>query len=190
MAQLRTVNLDSNNRVRPVHLGTGTPSGSTFLAGDQTYKAVITGNAWDSVVQVAGSDATTTGQTLVDITGLTFGALANSKYEIEAVLFVGTSAVTTGCKYGIQFSAAGAAAYVVYTGAVSATTGATTSTNALNTACATAFLTTSGSLGMVMIKGFVITGANAGNITIQHLKVTSGVSSVKVGSMLKCRKVG
>lgn len=189
MAQLRTVNLDSNNHVRPVHLGTGTPSGSTFLAGDQTYKAAG-GDAWDSIAQVAGSDATTTGQSLVDITGLTFGALADSIYEIEAVLRVSTSAVTTGCRYGVQFSAAGASAQVVYTGSVAATTGATTSTNALNTACATAFLTTSSMIGMVIIKGFVITGANAGNITIRHLKVTSGTSTVKVGSLLKVKKVG
>ena len=185
----RTLALDGNNRVRPVDLGSGAASGSTFLAGDQTYKTIVGGNAWDSIVQVAGSDFTTTGQTLVDITGLLCGLLANSKYEFEAMLFVGTSAVTTGCKYGVQFSASGAAAYAVYTGSLASTTGAITSTNALNTACATAFLTTSGMLGMVIVKGFIVTGANAGNVTMQTMKVTSGTSTVKIGSMLKVRKV-
>ena len=189
MAIYRTITLDASNLVKTKHLGTGAASGSTFLAGDQTYKTIVGGNAWDSIVQVAGSDFTTTGQTLVDITGLLCGLLANSKYEFEAMLFVGTSAVTTGCKYGVQFSASGAAAYVVYSGAVSSTTGAITSTNALNTACATAFLTTSGMLGMVIVKGFIVTGANAGNVTMQTMKVTSGTSTVKVGSMLKVRKI-
>ena len=145
--------------------------------------------AWDSITAVSGSDATTTGQSLVDITGLSFAAAANSVYEIEAVLRVTTSAVTTGCKYGVQFSAAGAAAQVTYAGSVTSTTGAITSTNALNSADATAFLTTSGMAGTITIKGFVTTGANTGNITIQHLKVTSGTSTVRIGSCLKVRKV-
>lgn len=187
MALRRVPTLDGNNLVRPAHLGTGTPSASTALFGDQTYKPV--GSPWDSIVQVAGSDATTTGQSLVDITGLSVALLANSKYEVEAVLWVGTTAVTTGCRYGVNFSAAGAAAYMVYTGATTATAGATSSTNALNTACGTAFLTTSAMLGMVIIRGMVVTGANAGNLTIRHLKVTSGTSTVKTGSMLKVRKV-
>jgi hypothetical protein len=173
----------------------GTP-GAKGDKGDQGFQGIpgdpgTPGAAtWDNISQVAGSDATTTGQTLVNVTGLTYAAAVNSKYEVEAVLLCGTTAVTTGCKYGIQFSAAGAAAYVIYAGAVSSTTGAVTSTNALATADATAFLTTSGMLGMVTIKGIVTTGVNVGNITIQHLKVTSGTSSVKVGSMLKVRKIG
>jgi hypothetical protein len=158
--------------------------------GDQGIQGIPGAATWDNISQVAGSDATTTGQSLVNITGLTFAALANSKYEIEAVLLVSTSAVLTGCKYGINFSVAGAAAYVTYEGAVTSTTGAVTSTNALATACATAFLTTSAMTGLVVIRGIVTTGANPGNITIQHLKVTSGTSTVKVGSMLKVRKIG
>ena len=162
-------------------LGTGALQAA---AGNHTHTG-----GWDSITAVSGSDATTTGQSLVDITGLSFAAAANSVYEIEAVLRVTTSAVTTGCKYGVQFSAAGAAAQVTYAGSVTSTTGAITSTNALNSADATAFLTTSGMAGTITIKGFVTTGANAGNITIQHLKVTSGTSTVRIGSCLKVRKV-
>ena len=180
--------------IQGVQGNTGT-AGAKGDKGDQG----IQGNAgtpgaagaatWDAMAQVTGSDATTTGQSLVDVTGLTAPLLANSKYEIEAVLLGSVTAVTTGTKYGVQFSAAGATAYVVYAGAVTSTTGAVTSTNALNSADATAFLTTSAMTGIVTIKGLVTTGANPGNITIQHLKVTSGTSSVKVGSQLKVRRI-
>jgi hypothetical protein len=110
-------------------------------------------------------------------------------YEIEAVLLCTTTAVTTGTKYGVQFSAAGASCAVIVSGAATSTTGAITSLNALATGSATAFLTTASQTGMVAIKGTVVVGANAGNITVQHLKVTSGTSTIKVGSVLRARRL-
>ena len=59
---------------------------------------------------------------------------------------------------------------------------------ALNTA-SSAFLTTSAQSGQVLIKGLVFTTTNAGNLTIQHLKFTSGTSTVKVGSFLKVVRI-
>lgn len=167
--------------------GTGkalTYTQSTNAWGCNTYIS----DPW-TYATVSGSDAQTTNQTLTDVTGLTFAATANHTYEFEAVLFCTTTAVTTGTKYGVQFSAAGAAAYTNYEGAITSTTGGDSSTNALNTADATAFLTTSAQSGVILIKGIFTTGGNAGNFTIQHLKVTSGTSTVKIGSVLKVRLI-
>ena len=169
--------------------GTTPVKGVDYFDGIKGNPGPAGAATWDAIVQVAGTDATTTLQSLADVTGLTVPLLANSQYEFEAILRCATTAVATGTKYGVQFSAAGATAYAVYVGAVTSTTGAATSTNVLNSADATAFLTTSAMTGLVTIKGMVVTGANPGNLTIQHLKVTSGTSTVKIGSMLKVRKI-
>ena len=60
--------------------------------------------------------------------------------------------------------------------------------SALNTATAL-YLATSAQTGGVVIKGRVTTGANAGNFTISHLKLTSGTSTVLVGSFLKVTRI-
>jgi len=151
------------------------------------YPIPTTATAWDSIVKVSGSDVTTTGQTLVDVTGLTAALVANSTYEFEAVLYCKTSADTTGTQYGVNFDAAGASCVTTLFGQVTGTGTNGAANNVFNTANGT-FLTTSGQVGFITVKGFVITGANAGNMTIQHKKVTSGTSTVKTGSLLKVRK--
>lgn len=143
---------------------------------------------WDTMVQVSGSDAATTGQSLVNITGLTAALLANHVYEFEAELLFTTSADTTGIKAGVNYSAAGATFNAIKT---ANTTGATVTSedmSVLNSGSA-AFATAASGIVAVNIKGFMTTGANAGNLTIQHLKVTSGTSTVKKGSTLKVRQV-
>ncbi len=190
---------------------TGTASGLT--AGNVTTNANLTGDVTSSgnattiaaasettvnnntggwvTYKVSGSNATTTGTSLTDVTGLVTGTLStSSNYEFEAVLWCTTSAVTTGTKYGVNVTGTGSpAAYAVYMGAVTSTTGATTSTNALNTGDATAFLTTSAANGMIIIKGIFVTGTGSPAFSIKHLKVTSGTSTVKVGSTLRIRKI-
>ncbi len=141
-----------------------------------------------SWARVTGSNVTTTGQTLVDITGLSIACGANAVYEFESVLSVGTSADTTGTEYAVQFSAAGAAVESHITGALTSTAGKTERINALNTATS-AFLTTSAQSGGVLIKGILTTGSNAGNLTIQHLKVTSGTSTVYQQSYLRATRI-
>lgn len=143
------------------------------------------------ISRVTGSDATTTGQTLVDVTGLSLPLAANRTYKIAAMLTATTSAVTTGIKYGVQFSAAGAAVEAGIIGSSSATTATTAERiSALNTATTNAFLLGSAQSGTVWIVGTLTVGANAGNVTIQHLKVTSGTSTVKVNSFLEATLVG
>jgi hypothetical protein len=135
---------------------------------------------------VTGANPTTTGQVLVDITGLTRSLLANSVYEFEVVLSVASSS-TAGNGYGIQFSAAGATIEAQISGTLAAATQQTKQFNALNTA-QSPFVTVAGNGGIV-IKGIITTGANAGNLTVQHLKVTSGTSTIFINSFIKTFKV-
>jgi len=161
----------------------------THLVGDGTnWTAVNERTNWTSFV-VSGSAATTTGQTLVDVTGLTSGTLsATTKYEVEAWLDVSTSAVTTGTQYAIFANGTGTAAvynaYIVGTTTTNATTSATQSSATQQGT----FLTTSGTAGIIYIHGFITT-RSTGTITIsiQHLKVTSGTSTVAVGSLMRIR---
>lgn len=172
----------------------GNPTTTTQTAGDNSTKLATTayvdgGGGW-VISQVTGSDATTTGQSLVDVTGLSFSAAANTTYEVEAVLQCTTSAVVTGTEYGIQHTGTGSpSCQAAVWGSLTTTTAATSIINALNTADATAFLTGSAQTGIILIKGIVVSGTGAGNITIRHLKVTSGTSTVKIGSVLKVRKL-
>jgi hypothetical protein len=65
----------------------------------------------------------------------------------------------------------------------------TSGTNANNISSAT-FLTTASETGLVAIKGYFVTSASASPVfSIRHLKVTSGTSTVKIGSILKVRKI-
>lgn len=138
--------------------------------------------------RVTGSNVTTTGQALVNITGLSIALVANATYEFEAVLSVSTSAVTTGTAYGVNYSAAGATVESHITGASTSTAAKTLRISALNTAT-TLYLATSAQTGGILIKGIVTTGANAGNFTISHLKLTSGTSTVFINSFLKCTRI-
>lgn len=138
--------------------------------------------------RVSGSNVTTTGQTLTDVTGLSAALVANSIYQFEANLSVSTSAVTTGVQYGVNYSAAGATIEANIVGASSTTASKTERISVLNTATTT-FLATSAQSGGIRITGSVITGANAGNLTIKHLKVTSGTSTVFINSFLKVTRI-
>jgi hypothetical protein len=168
---------------------------SVYSATWHDSKRVPTKNAvYDKIELVTGTrvacaaDVTRTAQTLADITGLSIACLANSTYEFEAVLMVGTSAVTTGVSYGVQFSAAGASVEALASGSKTTAASMTERIAALNTATG-AFLTTSAQAGGIIIKGVITVGANAGNLTIQHLKVTSGTSTVRAKSWLKAIKI-
>jgi hypothetical protein len=167
-------------------------AGSTGATGSQGSTGATGGNPYTEL-QVVTSDATTTGQTLVTITGLTTPTLdVSSNYEIEAVLIVNTTAVTTGCKYGVNCTGTGTTQGVMYMGpttvATGLQTGITSGTNINNTGSGT-FLTTASETGVIFIHGYVNTGTGTPTISLAHLKVTSGTSTVKVGSIFKYRKL-
>lgn len=162
------------------------PLASPTFTGTVTFPAGTIGIPMYS--RVTGSNATTTGQSLVDVTGLTQALVANATYEIEIVLSVSTTAVTTGTGYGVQYSAALASIESHITGALTTTATKTLRINAFNTS-AQAWLTTSAQTGGILIKGTVTTGANAGTLSARHLKVTSGTSTVFIGSYMRVTRI-
>lgn len=167
---------------------TGQPTDNANLSTALAGKANVTTIGIPVYSRVAGSNVTTTGQALVDIAGLSNALVANATYEFEAVLSVSTSAVTTGTAYGVNFSAAGATVEAHITGSSTSTASKTLRINALNTATLL-YLATSAQTGGIVIKGIVTTGANAGNFTIKHLKLTSGTSTVFINSYLKTVRI-
>jgi hypothetical protein len=142
-----------------------------------------------TIVTVTGSDATTTSTTLVDVTGLSTPLSANSTYLVTAVLSTATSADASGTRYGVNFSAAGASLSATsLTGSRTSTAANSEPLNALNTSTGS-YMTTSSQVGAVTITGMITTGANAGNLTVEHLKISSGTSTVKIGSWLMVTKI-
>lgn len=139
--------------------------------------------------RVTGSNVTTTGQSLVDITGLSVALAANTTYEVEVCLSANTSADINGVQYALQYSAAGATVEAWITASFSTTTVRQDRLSAFNTASGNRYLQTSAQDGSVLIKGTVTTGANAGTLSAQHLKATSGTSTVRIGSYLKATKI-
>lgn len=145
--------------------------------------------AWDTVATVATTDATTTGQALVDVTGLTAAVAAASTYEFEAVLQSVASADTNGYEVGVAVTQTPVSVLATVVGNTATVTAVASVIVAAATATA-AYNTSSAGKGILVIKGVVQTHATlAGTLSIQHLKVTSGTSTVKVGSTLKVRKV-
>ncbi len=141
---------------------------------------------------VTSSPATTTQQTLQNITGMVSGTLSNStKYEIEVVIDATTSADTTGIKYGISCGGTGSAGVVqvfVSSSSTSATAVGQYGIAAVDTG-GTTVMTTSAQTGQTIMKGMVTTrSTGTATIIIQHLKVTSGTSTVLVGSVFRIRK--
>jgi len=145
--------------------------------------------------QVVTTDATTTGQSLVDVTGLvtTSGDLAvSSRYKFHAVLSVSTTAVTTGTQYGVNITVSPTNIFANFTGPTTVATNLqvmqTLGVNANNTAtdATKAFLTTASETGCITVDGFFTTAAGAGPVfSIRHLKTTSGTSTVAIGSILE-----
>lgn len=154
-----------------------------------TSEMLIAMNSWASVASVSGSDATTTGQSLVDVTGLSVALASGHTYELEAVMLCSVSADTTGTKYGINFSAGGATVNAVVTATTTSQVAQAVTIASLNTSTAACLTGTNSMSGTVVMKGFLTTTTNAGNLTVEHMKITSGTSTVKVGSLLKVRQV-
>jgi len=138
---------------------------------------------------VSGSDFTTTSLTLVDVTGLTAPLAANSVYEFMAKLSVESSS-NAGLNTGVNFSAAGATIEAGEVGARDAEVGKVSRLNAFNASGASAaWVRISATPQTHEIKGIIRTGANAGNLTIKVLKVSSGTAKVYVDSYLKTTKI-
>lgn len=157
--------------------------------GGATWATGVQG--WDLVVAVAGSDAATTGQSLVDVTGLTASVLAASVYEFEAVLKVIASADTNGMAIGFHCTQAVQSLAAMVQGNTTNASVVSTCLLAQDSATSSAYNSTSSGVGLFTVKGEFVTHATlVGVFSVQHKKLTSGTSTVKVGSTLKIRKVG
>lgn len=185
--------------VTPAQLGAGTlPStatGTTAAVNTATTAlattAFVQAAGWNRISTVASADATTTGQTLVDVTGLTAAVAAASVYEFEAILKVVASADTNGMKVGVSCTQTMPTVSALVIGNTTTTTAIVQALIAADTANATALNTSSAGIGIIRLNGQFETHATvAGTFSIQHVKLTSGTSTVKVGSTLKIRKVG
>lgn len=132
--------------------------------------------------KVSGSDFATTSTTLVDITGLTYAAATNTKYEIDAMLIV-QSTTTAGLQVAINYSAAGASTSYWLSGGTSSPTTNTNDINAFDSV-SSGFATESSVTKVLLIRGLVVTTTNAGNIKLRIKKVTSGTATVYIGSRM------
>lgn len=177
-------------------------NGLVVGAASITTNGVFTGdgsgltnaNGWRTMI-VTGSDSTTTGQALTDVTGLTSALAVSSVYRFKATLLCSTTAVTTGTEYGVANTGATASVGMTtfftaagFTNAAGVGPGAVYTVGATNTATPP-FLLGSGQTGVVILEGFITTAGGPPTMAIRHLKVTSGTSTILQGSTLELLKV-
>ena len=159
-------------------------------AGIRVPDSYPAANQWDQVLSVVTSDATTTGQSLVDITGLAVAVVHGAVYEFEASLLTVASADTNGMEVGVHLTQTPVTVECTVEANTTTTTVTLQGIQAVDTASG-AVNTSNAGKGHIFVRGFVTTHATLDStLSIQHLKVTSGTSTVKVGSTLKIRKVG
>src|SRR6266704_3502 len=110
-----------------------TYGGKAAVRSPDTYPSA---SDWDAIAVVTTSDATTTGQALVDITGLTYPVAAASTYEFEADLLTTASADTNGVQVGVNVTQTPVTVEATVEGNTTTTTIALVGLQANNTASA------------------------------------------------------
>lgn len=142
---------------------------------------------WSAVNEVSGLDFTTNSTSLVDITGFTFAALANSKYEVEAML-LGQSSTTSGVQFAVSYSAAGATgSYLAFSPSSSA--GSSGGVNQIGTATGVSVWTAAVTDLHTYIKAIIRVGANTGNISVQVKVIGPTTATIHTGSVMKVRQL-
>lgn len=79
-------------------LGTGTPNGTKFLRDDSQWVVPTAADPWTYLV--LASDFVTSSASAVNVTGMAFTPLANTRYEVEAFLMLRTATTTVGPRPG------------------------------------------------------------------------------------------
>ena len=162
--------------------------GNTIAGGSVNIKSPVPGINVPFYARLTGN-VTTSSTSLVDITGLSILLVNNAVYEFEANLLT-ASTTNDGVKYGINYSSTGAAVFATITGTMTLGVGATGELVALNPTASPVFcISSSITAGGILIKGTMTTGANAGTVTIQQLKVVSGTASCFSGSFFKVTRI-
>jgi hypothetical protein len=161
--------------------------GSNLSYDHATHTLSASAGSAPTTSKVTGSDFTTTSNSFVDVTGLTFSASASSMYYFEANLLA-NSADTSGAAFTITFDAGGGTNPDQFVFTTFGTAGTnTTATDWQNTlqGVATVFLQKGASnFGLIEIRGIVRT-VSAGTLKVQCRKqVTGGTLTVYVNSFL------
>lgn len=133
---------------------------------------------------VTGSDFSTSSTSLVDVTGLTFAAAANTLYEIDVLLRISADN-SNGMRVGVGYTTAGSDATILVWGGVGANiSNAAAELETANGLQSQVLATDATVKKAVYMKGWLKTGVNTGNFTVKCLKVTSGNATVYIGSRL------
>ncbi len=139
---------------------------------------------------VTGTNAITSSTSLVDITGLVIPVLPNSIYEVDSQITIQSSTID-GVKVGIGLTNSSGATIEAQWWSGNDTAGtymnAPDRITVFNTPSRT--ILGAGDIGLSIIKGTFTTGSTNGNVSLKHLKVTSGTSTVFVGSFLKVMRI-
>jgi hypothetical protein len=143
--------------------------------------------SWDTVAMLT-TQFDTTSQSAVDITGLTAALLANTMYEFDVLLEL-QSTSSAGVRTGLQFSTAGAVHEAYWSGMQTVSAPNQATTNVFGTTVNQVWAGNASTPAVARAYGVVRVGANAGNLTVQMFKVTSGTGSALTGSQLKVRKL-
>lgn len=96
--------LDVASKVPAVNLGGAGGDASKYLAGDQSWKTMPTGEQENLVV--LGVDRSNNTTAFADATGLSFTATATKTYLIEFTIWYTANATTTGINLGVNGSVA------------------------------------------------------------------------------------
>jgi hypothetical protein len=171
-------------------LPSGTTATTKAYADNSTAIATtaFVQSALPAYARVTGSDDATTSTTLTDISDLSIALVTNALYEFEAVLSV-QSSDGNGNQYGVNYTASGATVEAQISGTNTSIEARADRINALNAATPSYLTIGVNATGGIKIQGIITTSTNAGNLTIQHLKATSGISTVFKNSYLKVTRI-
>jgi hypothetical protein len=140
------------------------------------------GGLTQTTSQVSGSNYTNATNSFTNVTGLTFAASANKLYLVQAWI-PWSRDNAGGWQIQLAYSAAGATGtYDFFTPDGSTSSPAHKCIDVNNSAGT--FGTLSSQDTMLSLFGMVKTGANAGNITIQALRITGGTITIYIGAAM------
>lgn len=176
--------------VPAAELGAGTPNSSNFLRGDRTW-AAPSGGADPWTYAVVASDFSTTSATAVEVTGLAFTPLSNTRYEFEAILLLRTATATVNPRVGLAWPTGltDGAAQIIEAQAATGTPLFASGNPTAALLVAVGGLPNTTQSWPARVTGLVIAGASpAGAVRIQLASETAGTTvTIKAGSLLRYR---
>lgn len=149
--------------------------------------------SWIGVPRLAycTADRSSTSRWLTNITNLSIALETFSKYQFEIVLFINVND-TAGAQFGVNVSLPGATVAGYHSGK-QAVAGSLLSyyfsSLGTNLTPPAANYLTAAQTAPIIIKGYLTTAGNAGNLTAMYQKTTSGTIIALLGSYIKLIKI-